>query len=327
MKRKLFVGVGVIATIGIGLFSHYTQRNLSAQKPFRPPNSTARLRAIGSLHGESRDLRDALKPDSLFAPIPNPKASDWLAEHRETGQTFQQFTMGMPNRPDQHRNTIYLLPVGDFAGDGCPDLRKLEDYAIAFFALKVAFLEPERLEGLPIHIRNRGAGHRQLLTRDVLQWLTTRLPDDAYCMLALTMEDLYPDEKWNFVFGQASLSERVGVYSFARYSPAFYGEPMDQDTESLILLRSCKVLAHETGHMFGIKHCVHFHCLMNGSNNLEESDRQPIHLCPVCLRKLHSSVKFDIVERYKELLKCSEASDWKDESGWLEKRIQRLKFP
>jgi archaemetzincin len=33
------------------------------------------------------------------------------------------------------------------------------------------------------------------------------------------MEDLYPEPSWNFVFGQASLNERVGVYSFARYGP------------------------------------------------------------------------------------------------------------
>ena len=40
--------------------------------------------------------------------------------------------------------------------------------------------------------------------------------------------------------------------------------------------------------MFGISHCVHFHCRMNGSDSLEESDRSPMHLCPVCLRKLQS---------------------------------------
>jgi bacterioferritin len=37
------------------------------------------------------------------------------------------------------------------------------------------------------------------------------------------------------------------------------------------LRRSCKVLAHEIGHMFGLSHCVFFHCLMNGSNSLAES--------------------------------------------------------
>jgi len=96
------------------------------------------------------------------------------------------------------------------------------------------------------------------------------------------MTDLYPEPSWNFVFGQASLRERVGVYSFARYDSAFYGEARDRDYETLLLRRSCKVLAHETGHMFGLAHCIYFNCLMNGSNHLAESDRRPLHLCPVC---------------------------------------------
>jgi hypothetical protein len=32
--------------------------------------------------------------------------------------------------------------------------------------------------------------------------------------------------------------------------------------------------------------CTAYACLMNGSNHQEEKDRRPMHLCPVCLRKL-----------------------------------------
>jgi archaemetzincin len=58
------------------------------------------------------------------------------------------------------------------------------------------------------------------------------------------------------------------------------------------------VLEHETGHMVGLAHCIYFNCLMNGSNHLAESDRRPLHLCPVCLRKLQWSIGFDVVARY-----------------------------
>jgi archaemetzincin len=126
---------------------------------------------------------------------------------------------------------------------------------------------------------------RQILTDDVLRWLKGKLPADGFCLLAITMEDLYPEPSWNFVFGQASLNEGVGVYSFARYDPPFYGEPRGKDYQALLLHRSMKVLTHETGHMFGLTHCIYFHCVMNGSNHLRESDRRPLHLCPVCLRK------------------------------------------
>jgi archaemetzincin len=50
---------------------------------------------------------------------------------------------------------------------------------------------------------NPNTGNLQILTSDVLDFLKTRVPPDAFCLLAITMEDLYPEPSWNFVFGQA----------------------------------------------------------------------------------------------------------------------------
>ena len=145
---------------------------------------------------------------------------------------------------------------------------------------------------------------------------------DAFCILAITMEDLYPEPAWNFVFGQASLRDRVGVYSFARYDPAFYRELRAPGYDTLLLRRSCKVLAHETGHMFGLAHCTFFNCLMNGSNHLAESDRRPLHLCPVCLHKLQWNIGFDVLDRYTALERVNRAAGFIDEADWLSRRIK-----
>jgi archaemetzincin len=172
--------------------------------------------------------------------------------------------------------------------------------------------------------RNPYTGNAQILTSDVLNFLKGRVPPDAFCILAVTMEDLYPDPSWNFVFGQASLRERVGIYSFARYDAAFYGEPRGTGYETSLLRRSCKVLAHEAGHMFGLAHCTYFNCLMNGSNHLAESDRRPLHLCPVCLRKLQWSIGFDVLERYRALEHVNRAAGFIDEADWLNRRIKTI---
>lgn len=58
------------------------------------------------------------------------------------------------------------------------------------------------------------------------------------------MTDLYPDVSWNFVFGEASPRDRVGVYSFGRYDPRFFGQPPAAESHELMLRRGCKVLAH-----------------------------------------------------------------------------------
>jgi len=40
------------------------------------------------------------------------------------------------------------------------------------------------------------------------------------------MIDLYPQESWNFVFGEADIKRKVGVFSFARYNPKFWDESL-----------------------------------------------------------------------------------------------------
>jgi archaemetzincin len=292
---------------------------------FEPPGPQQRLEAIGPTNGLSVVLRRAFTPDDSFEPVPVPGPSDWLAVHREPGQTFEQFRGSRPIRPDAHRRIIYLQPLGVFPEQQSPSLEKLREYAAAFFQTEVKALSPVSVDTGGFTSRtNSMTRRRQILTEDVLRWLKGKLPADGFCLLAITMEDLYPEPSWNFVFGQASMTERVGVYSFARYDPAFYGEARGKDYQALLLRRSGKVLTHETGHMFGLAHCVHFACVMNGSNHLQESDRRPLHLCSVCLRKLQFSVGFDVVKRYRDLASFDKEAGFTDEARWLARRLAEI---
>jgi archaemetzincin len=290
---------------------------------FKPPTPKERLQAIGSTDELSKTLSRALVPTSDFEPIPTPKPGDWLAVHRETGQTFDAFVKSKPNRPTKIRSNIYLQPLGQFPKAQLPLVQTLTEYAAAYFTMQMELLPSLALSDSNVTTRiNQFTKNRQILTADVLAILKKNLPADAFCLLAITMEDLYPEPSWNFVFGQASFRERVGVYSFARYDPAFYGEKRGKDYEKIILRRSCRVLAHETAHMFGLKHCIYFRCVLNGSNHLQESDARPLHFCPVCLRKLQHSIRFDVVTRYHRLRKFSQKAAFNDETRWLTNRLE-----
>ncbi|MFB0553476.1 MAG: archaemetzincin [Phycisphaerae bacterium] len=300
---------------------------------FKPPTASEILKAIGSTKELSDNLRKTLDPGGDFKPIHIPKPGDWLAVHRETGQRFDEFVKSKPNRPDKIRRKIYLQPLGEFREGKIPLAERLQEYAGAYFSLQVETLPSLSLSGENITTRtNPYTRNRQILTGDVLAILKRNIPSDAFCVLAITMEDLYPEPSWNFVFGQASLRERVGVYSFARYDPAFYGQKRGKDYEKVLLRRSCKVLAHETGHMFGLKHCIYFRCSLNGSNHLKESDSRPMHLCPVCLRKLQYSIGFDVVSRYRNLLQFYRPAEplarrgskvgFEEETQWIIKRLR-----
>jgi len=292
---------------------------------FKPPTEADRLKAIGPTAHLPGTLKKALEPGADFEPVPIPKRGDWLAEHTESGQSFEDFARSNPNRPDKYRSKIYLQPLGEFPVLNISLVEQLMRYASVYFAMDVRELPVLNLSDKDVTTRiNTFTGKRQILTGDVLAILKKTLPKDGFCVVAITMDDLYPEPSWNFVFGQASLRERVGIYSFARYDPAFYGEKRGKNYERILLCRSCKVLVHEVGHMFGLTHCIYFRCAMAGSNHLKESDARPMHLCPVCLRKLQHSIGFDVVERYVNLLHFYQKVGFVDETHWVAGRLEQI---
>ena len=93
-------------------------------------------------------------------------------------------------------------------------------------------------------------------------------------MIAITLHDLYPGPDWSYVFGWATYTSGVGVFGFSRFDPG-----SGEKREETILHISCKIIAHETCHMFNLRHCIHNHCIMGGINSCEELDTHPLKLC------------------------------------------------
>jgi len=76
--------------------------------------------------------------------------------------------------------------------------------------------------------------------------------------------------------------------------------------------------------MFFLRHCICFSCTMNGSSHLAESDSRPMHLCPVCLRKPHSSTGFDVAKRYESLHDFYKEAGVEEEAGWVAGRLKAI---
>jgi archaemetzincin len=256
--------------------------------------ATQALLLLGCLLGTSsvkaqptaEELRTAIRRLGPLHPrMAPPRRGDWLSIHHEDGQTFRQYLECDPVLPQGQRHVLYIQPLGDFTPQQRRIVALTSEFMGLYFNLPVKPLPDLPLALIPAKARRLmpGWGQRQLLTSYILEdLLKPRLPSDAAALLALTATDLYPQESWQFVFGEASLSERVGVWSIARY-----GDPAsDSEAFRLCLLRSIATASHETGHMFSLQHCIKHPCNMNGSETLEESDRQPLALCPECLAKI-----------------------------------------
>lgn len=271
----------------------------------------------------ARSGQQSISPEDasgLFKPLPKPSPGDWLYEHEEPGQTLDQFLKSERNIPGGKRKYLYLQPVWM---EDASLLGRLAVFAEAYFRIPVKIVENVSPSKKYFRLRNNSSSRKEQVHAGLLlEYLKERVPEDAFCVQAVTSVDLYPDESWNFVFGYASYLERVGVFSTARYDPSFYNDNQSESCRTKLLLRSCKILAHEAGHMFSMAHCTFCLCCMNGSNNLDEMDKQPIHLCPVCLEKLRSSVGFDLVERYRVLGEFYSKRKMKKQAAWIEKRVE-----
>lgn len=269
-------------------------------------------------------VMDRLRP--LHQRLGKPKAGEWLAEHREDGQTFDAYRASDPIIPDMKRRVLYVQPLGDLTATQRRIITRTADYMARFFSLEVRTREDLPLSLIPARARRVHPtwGDKQILSTYVLgELLQPRLPGDAMAYIAFTASDLWPGQNWNFVFGQASLRERVGVWSLHRngdpeVSPASY---------RLALLRTMKVAVHETGHMFSMPHCTAYECNMGGSNSLEESDHGPLWLCPECLAKLAWATGADPLTRYRQLADFCKAEGLVAEEAFFLESIAALEAP
>jgi archaemetzincin len=256
----------------------------------------------------------------LHTRLGPPQPGEWLAEHEEPGQSYVQYLSGQPNRVTKKRRVLYIQPLGKFDATERKVLDRTAEFLGIYFQLPVKLRDGLSLDIIPASARREHpTWHvKQVLSTYVLdQVLRPRLPVDACACIALTTSDLWPGEGWNFVFGQASLSDRVGVWSIARN-----GDPHGGDAAFRVcLLRTLKTASHETGHMFSMQHCTFYECNMCGCNHQQEADSHPLWLCPHCLAKLCHATGAKPAKRFKELAAFSKRAGLEAEEKFYEKSL------
>lgn len=250
----------------------------------------------------------------------------WLLANKEALQPLWIYQRQAPRATATCR-TIVIQPLGAMNTEQKKLVDDLREYTSIFFQLPARVEKPIALNVPPAWVRgklNNTAGFGQQYDADnlVFDFLAPRKPPDAVAYLGITMSDLWSGEG-NFVFGIGSPTHHTGVYSLCRYYPEFWGHPHRPGEATQALRRACKVLNHEVGHIFGLAHCVFYHCSMNGSNSLGEADAEPIDYCPLCHRKLLWNIGFDGVKRYTELLAFYRKHGMTAEATWTTGRLQR----
>src|SRR5947209_15201106 len=117
------------------------------------------------------DVGQKLRP--LADPLPPPRAGDWLAEHDEPGQTFDEYIEARPVRRSDKLHTIYLCFVGDFSEAQRRVLDLARQYLALFFDCPVQVNRQVPLVSIPARARRTHPswGDEQVLTGYVLHEL------------------------------------------------------------------------------------------------------------------------------------------------------------
>lgn len=270
--------------------------NCSPEKP-QSSNSQNIPQNVDERTAKLFKIKEKIVP--FFKPM-QVQEGDWLESFPEEGQTFEQYLTVNPTLPTAERQIIYIQPLGEFTVTQKKVLQLTADYMKAFYNLPVKLNEIKPLGKIPKEDQRKNFYDKQLQLKTsyfLKDLLPNMLPKDAAAFICFTNYDLYPGDDWNFVFGQATLQNRVGVWSMWRF-----GNPdKSADDYRLFLSRTLKVAMHETGHMFSMAHCTKYECLMSGTNHLGETDRRPLDVCPECLAKLAWAMNYEPSKRYKNL--------------------------
>ncbi|MBI5757009.1 MAG: hypothetical protein HZA46_00665 [Planctomycetales bacterium] len=310
MVWGLVLTAAVISTLAIRRWSADVMSDADLTTALRDPQNPM----IRGLMKKVQPLHTLKRPS---------QPGEWLDKHVETGQTFDEYLAVRPTRVVDRYSMLYLQPLGRFTDTQFKIMRQVAEMLHDFYGLPVKTLDPVSLDEVPEAARReKDNGEAQLLTSHLLQnVLKPRRRDDAAAVLGLTATDLWPGKGWNFVFGQASLDERVGVWSLARFGDPDAGEAAYRQC----LRRTVGVALHETGHMLGILHCTAYECSMNGSNHLEESDSRPLDFCPECSAKVWWACRVDPTPRYAALADLAEKNGLRDDAQLWRRLSDRAK--
>jgi archaemetzincin len=266
------------------------------------------------------DEMQAEKLRHLYKEKSAVQSGDWLYTHEEKYIPLEEYKKSSPIRPNAQRNKIYVYRLGEFSAKEDSLVKIVQEYLSYVFHLRTSAGPSYPFSCVPDSCKRDWGSTAQIKTHFVLdKMVNDSIPADAAVATCFTPYDLYPNDDYNFVFGQAYLHQRVGIWSFYRYGDADNAADAKQ-----LLRRTLCVALHETGHMFSITHCVKYECVMNGSNSLTEGDSRPMFMCPDCLQKLSWNIGFNLKLHFEGLRNFYKKHGFNAEAEFAQKNWELL---
>ncbi|XP_019859628.1 PREDICTED: archaemetzincin-2-like [Amphimedon queenslandica] len=189
------------------------------------------------LHRKELRRRDRLEPpvqwmldmtgSSLFTPlVPGPGTTILDKQNYQRWKViFGSYKFAHPKR--SKRRLIVLQPLAYTSPDypmaqvETVLLESLAGFCSVYFTGMEVVLDqpPLELSGVKKITKrvHRTTQREQLLVGDVTKYMKSQSQIKSFCIVGITLVDLYPSPNWNFTLGEASFSDGLAVCSFGRH--------------------------------------------------------------------------------------------------------------
>ena len=172
---------------------------------------------------------------------------------------------------------ISLVPINGVGTDLCERLAPcLEERFFHKFAIE---------KPLTLSPTQANAVRRQFFLNTVFNRMLSAYPARDGLLLGIIGSDLYKTSH-NFIFSDASETDRVAVVSTFRLKTDFYNEQAD---DVVLFNRTLKECVHALGHAFGLKHCYNTRCAMYYSHSIYDTDAKLTYFCDTCDKRVRAN--------------------------------------
>ena len=165
---------------------------------------------------EIRNAQDlALSLKSYQEKLPKANKGEWRYTRKEESQSIEEYITNTPVQADSLRTRLYLQLLDFPISQQGQLIYQLEIYLSEFFQVELVVVnDTSTLNQISSIAKRVYFDKHQLHSKHIIyHHLEPNLPGDAIGVMGLTIEDLFPDPEWDFVFGQTSLHHRAGITS------------------------------------------------------------------------------------------------------------------
>ncbi len=192
---------------------------------------------------------------------------------------FFKFKWFIKTKLNDSQKIIFLVKIGDFNENENLLFLGAKKYISSFY--KVEVLE-KNFNFHKLKSRKSEFG-KQFNAKQIFDSLMIPiLPKNCLSFLAISNEDIYPQESFNYCFGKASFETRVAVVSFKR----FMNNKQYLKNKLVFQEAFFKTITHEIGHNLKLKHCELNVCNMNAVQTMSHALKLNKQFCSLCQRKI-----------------------------------------